>query len=136
MGTLQETGETGDTQPVSLGSGDGTAVSRSVSRTRGAVVNLASSYLGTAVGMVRGLLLVPLYLRSFDLGVYGAWLASGNVLSLVGALEGGLTLVYAQQIAFAQAGREVRDAAMAHRTRRPVQRQQARLASGERRLGN
>jgi len=56
------------------------------------------------VVLVKGLILVPYYLRSFGLEGYGAWLGSGNVLAFVAMLEGGFTLVYSQKIA-AECGR-------------------------------
>jgi len=45
--------------------------------------------------------MVPLYLRYFDLATYGAWLASGNIISLTSVLESGLSVVVTQKLAAA-----------------------------------
>ncbi|MGC3999843.1 MAG: lipopolysaccharide biosynthesis protein [Anaeromyxobacter sp.] len=73
-------------------------------RRRVAWLNLFFNYANLAVTLVSGILLVPAYLRSFSLGTYGAWLASGNVLGMVGVVDGGVNLVLSQQLA-AQAAR-------------------------------
>ena len=68
-------------------------------RRSAAKVNLLFASLNSSVVLASGLVLVPIYLRSFDLATYGAWLATGNVLSLVGILDLGLGLVLSQRLA-------------------------------------
>jgi O-antigen/teichoic acid export membrane protein len=43
--------------------------------------------------------LVPLYLRYFDLATYGAWLASGGLAAMLGLIDGGLGQVISQRLA-------------------------------------
>jgi O-antigen/teichoic acid export membrane protein len=69
-----------------------------VGRTRAALISLAGSYLGTLLSIVKGILFVPLYLRFFGTDLYGAWLATGNVVGLLGLVDGGLTSVAFQKL--------------------------------------
>lgn len=69
------------------------------SRTRAAAVALALSYVTFAFALVKGIVLLPLYLRFFSLGTYGAWLATANLVSLLGSLDLGLTNVLYQRLA-------------------------------------
>lgn len=47
--------------------------------------------------LIQGLLLVPLYLSYIPVKIYGAWLASGNILAWISAIDPGLTIVLQQQ---------------------------------------
>ncbi len=69
------------------------------SRRRAARIHLTLNYANSALVAASGLLLVPLYLRSFGLETYGAWVASGSVLGMVGILDFGFNLVFAQRLA-------------------------------------
>ena len=46
---------------------------------------------------IQGLLMVPLYLSFIPVNIYGAWLASGNILAWISAIDPGLTIVLQQQ---------------------------------------
>lgn len=70
----------------------------SVSRRRAALSTLIFTYINAGIALVNGIILVPLYLNHFALGVYGAWLASGNAISLLGVLDAGLNTVVAQRL--------------------------------------
>lgn len=76
---------------------------------RGALVQLISSYTNVVFAMVSGLLFVPMYLNHFSLSVYGAWLASGNILNLLSILEGGLGVVISQRLALTFASENKED---------------------------
>ena len=65
------------------------------------MVMLAGGYLTLALTVVQGLLLVPLYLRYLGAGVYGAWLASGDLLGWLAMLHMGITGVVTQRMAAA-----------------------------------
>jgi O-antigen/teichoic acid export membrane protein len=69
-----------------------------------AFTNLSFAAANVLLTLVTGLLLVPLYLRYFDLATYGAWLASGGVISAIAVLESGLSSVLTRRLATAQAG--------------------------------
>lgn len=65
------------------------------------MVMLAGGYLALGLTVVQGLLLVPLYLRYLGPGMYGAWLASGDVLGWLSLLHMGITGVVTQRMAAA-----------------------------------
>jgi O-antigen/teichoic acid export membrane protein len=77
-------------------------------RRKAAAVHVLTNYLSVAVVVAKGVLLVPLYLRSFGIEGYGAWLASGNVLSLIAVVESGFTVVYAQRLSAAHGDQDGR----------------------------
>lgn len=62
---------------------------------------LAGGYLGLALTVVQGLVMVPLYLRYIGPGMYGAWLASGDVLGWLALLNMGIAGVVTQRMAAA-----------------------------------
>jgi O-antigen/teichoic acid export membrane protein len=68
-------------------------------RRRAAATNLVFNYIGTCLTIVKGIVFVPLYLKHFDLATYGAWLASANVIGLLGMLDVGLNVVFSQRLA-------------------------------------
>lgn len=70
-----------------------------MNRRRGVIVQIISSYSNTLFAIFSGLFFVPLYFKFFSVSVYGAWLASGNILNLLGMLEGGVTTVVGQKLA-------------------------------------
>ncbi len=86
------------TQPVS----DSAVINKRVT----AVVNLVFGSARTIVAVITGLFLVPLYLRFFGLSLYGAWLASGNVLSLISMAGAGLSGILTQRLSTCYASRE------------------------------
>jgi len=63
--------------------------------------SLVFSYGTNALVIVRTLCLVPLYLQHISLKEYGAWLATGGVLSFLTVMDFGLMGVLAQQCAAA-----------------------------------
>ncbi len=70
-----------------------------VSRRRTTIINLSFQYGSLILTLVHGILMVPLYLHFIDEGLYGAWLASGNVLYLAATAQGGVTYLLAQRSA-------------------------------------
>lgn len=51
--------------------------------------------------VVNGIIMVPLYLHYMPISTYGAWLASGNVIGLIGVVESGFSGVITQKMAVA-----------------------------------
>lgn len=94
----------GRSPPAGLGVGP-----RDTGRRRAAVIRSASDLASMMLVLVKSLVLVPLYLRSFGLAILGAWLASGNLLAVISVLEGGFTTVYAQRLAHDCGQRHWRD---------------------------
>ncbi len=74
-----------------------------------AAYNLLFSSTTVVLSVVTGLVLVPLYLRRFDAATYGAWLASGNILAMIGIFESGLSSIVTQRLAAAYSHGESRD---------------------------
>jgi len=69
------------------------------SRRTATIANLAYQYSGPVLNIIRGLVLVPLYLKFIDIKLYGAWLASGNVIVWLMLMDPGLNELLRQQVA-------------------------------------
>ena len=69
------------------------------SRKRATIFNLARDYTSMGLLIIRGIVLVPIYLHFIDSRLYGAWLASGNIVAFLGLLDFGFTSVIVQRIA-------------------------------------
>lgn len=76
------------------------------SRKKTTIQFLIIRYGSIALAMVSGIIMVPLYLRFIPTDVYGAWLASGNILVWFSFFDPGLTVVLQQRIAFAYGKRD------------------------------
>ena len=57
--------------------------------------------MNAIVMLVNGIVLVPFYFQYMSLSTYGAWLASGNVVAMLGMLESGLSIVITQKLSVA-----------------------------------
>jgi O-antigen/teichoic acid export membrane protein len=82
------------------------ALHASPGRVRAALIALVTSYVGAGLTIVKGVLLVPLYLRIFGIEVYGAFLASANVVGLLGMVDLGVSSVLSQTLAEAWGARD------------------------------
>ncbi len=56
-------------------------------------------YVNIFVGILNGLVIIPLYLKYIDLGLYGAWLATGNILMWLTIIDPGVGDVLSQKVA-------------------------------------
>lgn len=81
------------------------------SRKRATVLQAAGGYVNTAILIVHGLLLVPLYLYFLGANMYGLWLASGGMLGMMGLMNFGISSLLIQRVSraygqknFTQAG--------------------------------
>ena len=63
--------------------------------------NLLFQYSSIALAMTSGVLMVPLYLNYIPSDIYGAWLATGNILAWITSIDPGLAGVLQQKIAVA-----------------------------------
>ncbi len=70
-----------------------------VSRRFSALVNFALSHVNTLLVITQGILLVPLYLARIPDALYGAWLATGNILSWIELVDPGVSAVLTQRVA-------------------------------------
>lgn len=74
--------------------------------------NLFFHYAAVVLAFVNGILLVPLYLTHIPLHLYGAWLASGNILAWTSILDPGFSTFLMQKTGAAYGAgdrRKVRD---------------------------
>lgn len=69
------------------------------SRKKGTVALIVTSYASLAIAIVKGIVLVPLYLYYIDERFYGAWLATGSIVAYFGLLDLGLNGVLVQRVA-------------------------------------
>jgi len=70
-----------------------------VSRRLAAVINFLFSHVNTALVVTQGILLVPLYFAHVPRGLYGAWLATGNILAWIELVDPGISAVLTRQVA-------------------------------------
>lgn len=70
-----------------------------VSRRTSALVNFALSHVNTLLVITQGIVLVPLYLQRIPDALYGAWLATGNILSWIELVDPGISAVLTQRVA-------------------------------------
>lgn len=63
--------------------------------------NLLFSYTRTLIGLINGVLIVPLYLKYIDNSIFGFWLASGNILTWLTIVDPGVSIVLTQKVAYA-----------------------------------
>lgn len=62
--------------------------------------HLFFQYVSIALTMVSGILLVPLYLKFIPLELYGAWLATGNIMVWLTTIDPGLSTILQQRVGF------------------------------------
>jgi O-antigen/teichoic acid export membrane protein len=70
-------------------------------RKKATVWNLFFLNIGFVITIINGVLIIPLYLHYIDVAVYGAWLATGNVLTWITIVDPGVANVLLQRVAFA-----------------------------------
>jgi len=70
-----------------------------MSRKKASILNLVFNYANVAFLIVNGIVLVPIYLKHFSVSTYGSFLASGNIVSMIGLLDGGMSYVLTQKLA-------------------------------------
>lgn len=62
--------------------------------------NFFFNSLNNVIVIIYGILLIPLYFKFMSLSTYGAWLASGNIVTMLGMVESGMASVVTQKMAF------------------------------------
>jgi len=75
------------------------ALSSQISRRKTAFWGLISHYGSVAISLLSGFILLPISLRFIPKDVYGAWLASGNVLAWLTVVDPGLGAIVQQRVA-------------------------------------
>lgn len=69
------------------------------SRKNATIINLIRGYALVGIEIIRGILLIPLYLQYIDPRLYGAWMATGSVIALLGLSDFGFSSVIVQKVA-------------------------------------
>lgn len=65
------------------------------------IYNFLFNSVNSLIVIINGIIMVPLYFHYFPVSVYGAWLASGNLVAMIGLLESGFSGVITQKMATA-----------------------------------
>ena len=63
--------------------------------------NLFFHYFTVVYAIISGIVLVPLYLHFIPINIYGAWLATGNIVAWVSMVDPGLSTVLMQRVSMA-----------------------------------
>lgn len=79
------------------------------SRRRAVGLTFVAQISGVAFVTIQGIFLVPLYLRFIGVPLYGAWLASMQVVGWVTILDPGTDEVTRQRVAYAHGGRQLHE---------------------------
>jgi O-antigen/teichoic acid export membrane protein len=69
------------------------------SRKKNTLIHLTFSYLNYVIAFINGILIVPFYLSFIEAETYGAWLATGNILTWLTIADPGTSNVTIQRIA-------------------------------------
>lgn len=79
-------------------------------RRKAALATFAGSTASTLVASVQAIVLMPLYLAQIGPSLYGAWLASGELLALLLAFDAGIPNLMIQRVGAAVAARDPKSA--------------------------
>jgi len=71
---------------------------KKLSKKRAAYLGTVGGFLNYTISLMRGLLLIPLYLKYIDVDLYGYWLSSGGVVSLLTFMNLGISSNVLQKI--------------------------------------
>lgn len=71
------------------------------SRKKTTLWNFLFLNIGFVITIFNGILIIPLYLHYIDSSLYGAWLATGNILNWISVVDPGVGDVLLQKVAFA-----------------------------------
>ena len=72
-----------------------------MSRKQSTLWNFLFLNVGFLLSIVNGILIIPLYLHYMNSGIYGAWLATGNILTWITMVDPGVSGVLLQKVSSA-----------------------------------
>jgi O-antigen/teichoic acid export membrane protein len=81
-----------------------------ISRRAATIANLVFQYISISLAIINGFVLVPLYLRYIDYKLYGAWLATGSIVSWLGLVDAGMSDIVRQRTAQVYGARDLEQA--------------------------
>jgi O-antigen/teichoic acid export membrane protein len=70
-------------------------------RKKATIWNFFFLNIGSATTIINGVLIIPLYLHFLSGGLYGAWLATGSILTWITIVDPGVSLVLLQKVSYA-----------------------------------
>ena len=73
---------------------------------KASIFNYIFNSVNTVIMIVNGIIMVPLYFHYMSVSTYGAWLASGNVISMLGLIESGFASVITQKMSVTIANKD------------------------------
>jgi O-antigen/teichoic acid export membrane protein len=73
-------------------------MSRTISRKKTTIWNLFHLYFNIIIGVIRGFIIIPIYLKFISKDLYGAWLATGNILMWLTIFDPGVGEVATQKV--------------------------------------
>lgn len=76
-------------------------VNMSVSTYKASIFNYIFNSVNAIVVIINGIVMVPIYFRFMSVSTYGAWLATGNLVAMIGLLESGFASVITQKMSSA-----------------------------------
>ncbi|MGL2995223.1 oligosaccharide flippase family protein [Flavobacterium sp. TSSA_36] len=79
-----------------------------MSKYKASIFNYLFNSINAIVMIVNGIIMVPLYFKFMPVSTYGAWLATGNVVGMLGLVESGLSGVITQKMSVALAKKDDR----------------------------
>lgn len=77
------------------------------SQYKASIYNYVFNSINAFLVIVNGIVMVPIYFHYMSVSTYGAWLATGNVISILGLLEGGFSFVITQKLSAALAQKDM-----------------------------
>ena len=72
-----------------------------MSKYSASLFNYIFNSINAIVMIVNGIIMVPLYFKFMPVSTYGAWLATGNVVAMLGLIESGFASVITQKMSVA-----------------------------------
>jgi O-antigen/teichoic acid export membrane protein len=80
-----------------------------MSKFRASFNNLLFGSLNNITLIVIGVVMVPYYLSFFSVATYGAWLASGGIISLIASLEAGIPFILIQKLSVSYGKNDIKN---------------------------
>lgn len=66
---------------------------------KASIYNYLFNSINAIIVIINGIVMVPIYFRYMSVSTYGAWLATGNMVAMLGLLESGFSSVITQKMA-------------------------------------
>lgn len=79
---------------------------KKINRTKTTLWNLFHLYFAVIISIIRAFLIIPLYLQFISADLYGAWLATGNILMWLTLIDPGVGNVALQKVSVAFGGND------------------------------